>query len=104
MKQSIVTGMGEALWDMLPEGKKIGGAPANFAYHISQFGIDSRVVSAVGKDTAGSELLENLRDKSLKGLIERTDFPTGSVEDASHMFRFAGPTASRLTLHHPPVS
>ena len=35
---------------------------------------------AVGKDTAGSELLENLRDKSLKGLIERTDFPTGSVE------------------------
>ena len=80
MKQSIVTGMGEALWDMLPEGKKIGGAPANFAYHISQFGIDSRVVSAVGKDTAGSELLENLRDKSLKGLIERTDFPTGSVE------------------------
>ena len=46
MKQSIVTGMGEALWDMLPEGKKIGGAPANFAYHISQFGIDSRVVSA----------------------------------------------------------
>ena len=80
MKQSIVTGMGEALWDMLPEGKKIGGAPANFAYHISQFGIDSRVVSAVGKDMAGSELLENLRDKSLKGLIEKTDFPTGSVE------------------------
>ena len=80
MKQSIVTGMGEALWDMLPEGKKIGGAPANFAYHISQFGIDSRVVSAVGRDTAGSELLENLRDKSLKGLIEKTDFPTGSVE------------------------
>ena len=134
MKQSIVTGMGEALWDMLPEGKKIGGAPANFAYHISQFGIDSRVVSAVGKDTAGSELLENLRDKSLKGLIEKTDFPTGSVgrkghpllqhpgrrglgpyslhaangrtgpPDASRMFRFAGPTASRLTLHHPPVS
>ena len=80
MKQSIVTGMGEALWDMLPEGKKIGGAPANFAYHISQFGIDSRVVSAVGKDMAGSGLLENLRDKSLKGLIEKTDFPTGSVE------------------------
>ena len=68
------------MWDMLSEGKKIGGAPANFAYHISQFGIDSRVVSAVGKDTAGGELLENLRDKSLKGLIEKTDFPTGSVE------------------------
>ena len=43
----IVVGMGEALWDVLPEGKKLGGAPANFAYHISQFGLNSRVVSAV---------------------------------------------------------
>mgnify|MGYP000771151228 FL=1 len=43
----IIVGMGEALWDCLPEGKKIGGAPANFAYHASQFGFDSRVVSAV---------------------------------------------------------
>ena len=33
---SIIVGMGEALWDVLPEGKKIGGAPANFAYHVSQ--------------------------------------------------------------------
>ena len=47
---SIIVGMGEALWDVLPEGKKIGGAPANFAYHVSQFGFDSRVVSAVGND------------------------------------------------------
>ena len=39
---SIIVGMGEALWDVLPEGKKIGGAPANFAYHVSQFGFDSR--------------------------------------------------------------
>ena len=45
--------MGEALWDCLPEGKKIGGAPANFAYHASQFGFDSRVVSAVGADADG---------------------------------------------------
>ena len=44
----IIVGMGEALWDVLPEGKKIGGAPANFAYHVSQFGFDSRVVSAIG--------------------------------------------------------
>ncbi len=34
----FVIGIGEALWDMLPEGKKLGGAPANFAYHASQFG------------------------------------------------------------------
>ena len=49
----IVVGMGEALWDVLPEGKKIGGAPANFAYHVSQFGLESRVVSAVGEDKLG---------------------------------------------------
>ena len=48
---NIIVGMGEALWDVLPEGKKIGGAPANFAYHVSQFGFDSRVVSAVGNES-----------------------------------------------------
>ena len=37
---NIIVGMGEALWDVLPEGKKIGGAPANFAYHVSQFGFE----------------------------------------------------------------
>ena len=36
---NIIVGMGEALWDVLPEGKKIGGAPANFAYHVSQFAV-----------------------------------------------------------------
>lgn len=37
--RKYVVGIGEALWDVLPEGKKIGGAPANFAYHVSQFGL-----------------------------------------------------------------
>lgn len=60
----IVVGMGEALWDCLPEGKKIGGAPANFAYHVSQFGFDSRVVSAVGIDADGDEILDVLRRKA----------------------------------------
>ena len=63
---SIIVGMGEALWDVLPEGKKIGGAPANFAYHVSQFGFDSRVVSAVGNDELGDEILEIFREKQLK--------------------------------------
>ena len=55
---NTIVGMGEALWDVLPEGKKIGGAPANFAYHVSQFGFDSRVVSAVGRDADGQEILD----------------------------------------------
>ena len=49
MKQLIV-GLGEALWDCLPEGRKLGGAPANFAYHVNQFGHDSIAISAVGDD------------------------------------------------------
>ena len=80
MNNTIVVGMGEALWDMLPEGKKIGGAPANFAYHVSQFGLDSRVVSAVGEDDLGKEILENFREKNLNCMIETVPYPTGTVQ------------------------
>ena len=71
--------MGEVLWDVLPEGKKIGGAPANFAYHISQFGLDSCVVSAVGDDKLGYEILDNFDKKKLNYLIEKVPYPTGTV-------------------------
>lgn len=77
---NIIVGMGEALWDVLPEGKKIGGAPANFAYHVSQFGFDSRVVSAVGKDALGNEILDVFRSKNVECQIERVDYPTGTVQ------------------------
>ena len=76
MNNTIVVGMGEALWDVLPEGKKLGGAPANFAYHISQFGLESRVVSAVGDDKLGIEILDNFREKKLNGMIEVVPYPT----------------------------
>jgi fructokinase len=78
--KDIVVGMGEALWDVLPEGKKIGGAPANFAYHVSQFGLDSCVVSAVGSDPLGDEIVENFNAKGLNQLIERVPYPTGTVQ------------------------
>ena len=76
----IIVGMGEALWDVLPEGKKLGGAPANFAYHVSQLGFDSCVVSAVGKDALGDEILEELKQKGLRTQITRIDYPTGTVQ------------------------
>lgn len=76
----IVVGMGEALWDVLPEGKKIGGAPANFAYHVSQFGLSSCVVSAVGEDPLGDEILANFTSKGLNCLIEQVPYPTGTVQ------------------------
>ena len=72
--------MGEALWDVLPEGKKLGGAPANFAYHVSQFGLNSRVVSAVGQDKLGTEILDSFRQKQLYGMVEIVPYPTGTVQ------------------------
>lgn len=77
---NVVVGMGEALWDVLPEGKKIGGAPANFAYHVSQFGLTSCVVSAVGSDALGKEIQENLTSKGLNHLIAEVPYPTGTVQ------------------------
>lgn len=78
--KDIVVGMGEALWDMLPEGKKIGGAPANFAYHVSQFGLSSCVVSAIGDDSLGKEIIENFASKGLKHHIAQVPYPTGTVQ------------------------
>lgn len=80
MSNKVIVGMGEALWDILPEGKKIGGAPANFAYHVSQFGLESCVVSAVGNDDLGREILDSFKEKKLQCLIETVPYPTGTVQ------------------------
>ena len=78
--EDLVVGMGEALWDVLPEGRKIGGAPANFAYHAAQFGLPSCVVSAVGDDALGKEILETFAARGLNYLIEVVAYPTGTVQ------------------------
>ncbi len=79
MENRIIVGLGEALWDCLPEGRKIGGAPANFAYHASQFGYEAHAVSAVGNDALGDETIEALKTNGLKLCMPRVDFPTGQV-------------------------
>lgn len=78
--ENYVVGMGEALWDVLPEGRKIGGAPANFAYHVSQFGLPGIVVSAVGDDPLGDEILENFDSKGLTHKVDKVPYPTGTVQ------------------------
>lgn len=60
--------------------EKIGGAPANFAYHVSQFGLQSYVVSAVGDDILGNQILENFKEKNLQNLIATVPYPTGTVQ------------------------
>lgn len=78
--KNIIVGLGEILWDLLPGGKVLGGAPANFAYQTSQFGFEGYAVSAIGKDALGDEIIESLSSKSLNHKIERVDFPTGTVQ------------------------
>ena len=75
-----VVGLGEALWDVLPEGKKLGGAPANFAYHASQFGLDTVAVSALGEDALAEETVEALKEHGLNYLMPRVPYPTGTVQ------------------------
>lgn len=78
MKDYIV-GLGEILFDCLPDGKKLGGAPANFAYHVSQLGLNGIAVSAIGDDEDGRLVYECL-PKNLKTHLETVDFPTGTVQ------------------------
>lgn len=65
---------------MLPDGRKIGGAPAYFAYHTFQFGIDGYAVSAVGQDILGDEAIEILGQQGVKCLIRKVNYPTGTVK------------------------
>ena len=76
---SYIVGMGELLWDMLPDGKKVGGAPANFANHIANFGLNGLIVSAVGNDPLGDEIINILKGSKAKLAVAKTAYPTGTV-------------------------
>ena len=56
--ERFIVGIGEILWDKFPKGKRLGGAPANFAYHAGQFGHESLVISAIGHDKDGASIQE----------------------------------------------
>ena len=82
MNKRYVVGLGEVLWDVLPEGKKLGGAPANFAYHAGQFlGMDNTIaVSALGNDKLADETIDALKEHGLNDLLPRVPYPTGTVQ------------------------
>ena len=80
MNRKVIVGIGEILWDMLPSGKALGGAPANFAYHATRLGEEGWAVSAIGPDALGREILDIVAEKRLKSLISITDKPTGTVQ------------------------
>ncbi len=80
MQKPLVAGIGELLWDILPTGKQVGGAPCNFAYHAMHAGCESIVISAVGNDQSGDELLKELGSLNINcEFVQRNHFPTGTV-------------------------
>lgn len=75
-----VVGIGEILWDMLPQGKQLGGAPANFAYHVCRLGGNGWAVSAISDDPLGNEINEILSTKNLHTALAEVSAPTGTVQ------------------------
>jgi fructokinase len=77
----IIVGLGEILWDLLPDGKQLGGAPANFAYHAMKLGAEAYPASAVGNDVLGEELLERLESLGIdsRHVVTEPRHPTGTV-------------------------
>lgn len=75
-----VIGLGEALFDCLPEGRKLGGAPANFAYHVSQFGLNGCAISAIGDDELGREIVDTFKNVKLNHILPVVEQPTGTVQ------------------------
>lgn len=80
MENGYVVGLGEILFDVFPTGSKLGGAPANFAYHAGQHGLKSVAVSAVGNDILGDEAIRLLKQKGLQYELPVVNYPTGTVQ------------------------
>ena len=80
-KRPIVIGAGELLWDLFPSGRQLGGAPANFTFQAQQLGARGYIISAVGNDADGEEVLDHLLKKGMDiNFIRRLDkIPTGTV-------------------------
>jgi fructokinase len=81
MDPPLVIGLGELLWDVFPDSRRPGGAPANVAFHATQLGVHGAVASRVGNDADGDELRAFLLGKGLDVSLLQTDptLPTGRV-------------------------
>jgi fructokinase len=79
-KTFMVAGVGEVLFDVLPDAKKMGGAPVNFTFHAQQIGLNAFPVSAVGRDADGVEITDRLTRTGLSTeYIQKTNYPTGTA-------------------------
>jgi fructokinase len=76
-----MVGLGELLWDLLPSGKQLGGAPANFAYMANVLGNEGVVASRVGIDALGQEAIHKMQASAVStSYVQKDDeYPTGTV-------------------------
>lgn len=79
-----VIGIGEALWDLLPRGPQLGGAPANFAFHACQLGAESRIITRIGNDEDGRRMLQRFEEMDIDCSTVQVDdhLPTGAARVA----------------------
>jgi len=91
----VVVGLGEVLWDLFPDGRRPGGAPANVAFQANQLGLTGVVMSRVGGDELGREMLSFLRERGLTTDYVQVDpgRPTGTVTVRGT------PTGPEFTIH-----
>ena len=73
MTKPVVVGIGELLWDMLPEGKRAGGAPINFVYNATRLGAEGYAISAIGKDDLGDEIIKELEKNRIHHVWNATN-------------------------------
>ena len=76
----LIVSIGELLWDVLPEGKRPGGAPANLVYHAANNGVRAVAVTAVGDDPLGREIVERLQNNGVTTIAQINGYPTGTVD------------------------
>ena len=76
----VVLSIGEILWDVLPTGKRAGGAPVNFSYHAAKNGAEGYAISAVGRDDLGRELEKAVQEAGVDAVLQHNDHPTSTVE------------------------
>ena len=72
--------IGEILWDIFPDKKVWGGAPANFIFHTAQMGANAAAYSAVGNDDLGKEITQAVKDCGINLKAPILEYPTGVVD------------------------
>ena len=79
VKKPCVVGVGEVVFDVLPDSRKLGGAPADFLNFAVKNGAEGYLISAIGADDLGREVVSELKKFSIKPVLSITPYPTGKV-------------------------